>query len=766
MNVRTALIVLWAMTTAWAGEPPKGGASRGELAQHFGFGPFQIYKFEPGIGPLHLADLDADGRTDILVWNGRRSRIELLYQPAPEADVTPAAGELDRNEIPNRGNLRLVTLPLTHKLAALDVADLTGDGRPDIVFFGEPKELVVMPGLPTGGFGAADAIRAPEGTPARGALCTGDFNGDGRADVALRGDELLLVFHQKPEGGLAKPVRLVHGIKSPGLMLSGDFEGDGRLDLIIGADDERYGACVWLQSADGTLGALRPARVPRLRSMTVAPPPAGLKGDDLYAVELATGRLKHYRWQIPDRPGLSADWSQQWHSYPVKSTSKRRPLALGDVDGDGRIDCVSADPDAAQLVLFQGGPAGLGVGRAFPGPVKTTDVGFVAQDAGGQPAILVASAEEKMIGHSRYQDGRLTFPEPLKTRGTPHVLAVGALAPDGPADRLAYVTRTEEGFALVVTELARPTGDEPVLAIDKLDDDPAGLRFVDVDQDGRNDLLLFVRFASPRVFLQAADGTFTPLKGPDTRERLLKEARPEGCAVADVTGSGRPELILAQDNLARALVVEQGRWTVVDQYNAEQHDARVRGVAALPRADGRPMLVMYEQKAGDLLVFEPRADQTYAISQTMPVGSFDLTAMEALPLGDTGRRGVLLADASRLAVAAGGDPAPTLVEQHAYESDVKEAWLSDAVVGDVNHDGVRDVVAVDWGKAALEVLTTPPDGGFVKALSFQVFQGKRFTGAPDSRAEPREVLIGDLTGDRIDDIVLIVHDRVIVYPGQ
>jgi len=28
------------------------------------------------------------------------------------------------------------------------------------------------------------------------------------------------------------------------------------------------------------------------------------------------------------------------------------------------------------------------------------------------------------------------------------------------------------------------------------------------------------------------------------------------------------------------------------------------------------------------------------------------------------------------------------------------------------------------------------------------------------------VLAGDVTGDGIDDIVLVVHDRVIVYPGQ
>jgi hypothetical protein len=64
------------------------------------------------------------------------------------------------------------------------------------------------------------------------------------------------------------------------------------------------------------------------------------------------------------------------------------------------------------------------------------------------------------------------------------------------------------------------------------------------------------------------------------------------------------------------------------------------------------------------------------------------------------------------------------------------------------------------------VLTTLPDGDLVRATRFSVFQGKRFASTPETRGEPREVLAGDVTGDGIDDVVLLVHDRLIVYPGQ
>lgn len=757
-----------------------GGAAVGpdeiEWSRYFGFGPMEIYRISRDISQLRLADVTGDGRTDVLLWNGERNRFELFYQPDPNAPADPdEPAELERNELPNRGTLRNRHVPVAYRVASLDVGEFTGDGRPDIVFFGEPREVVILPGDEDGGFGPAMPQRVPEGDPRSGNLAVGDFNHDGRQDVAVLGQNALLVLLQRAGGGFGKPVRLVHNVPQTLLMLPGDFNGDGRDDLIIGVDDPEYGALVFLQDESGALGAMRRIRVPQLRSITVA---RRAGGDDVFSVEGATGRLRQFRWLAPERAATYSDWPQWLYSFPIEISSKRQPVAVGDLTGDGRLDVVVAAPDASQVVLFAGSGTGLRPGVAFPGLQKTSDLAIADVDGDGRQELLSVSPDEKMIGISEYEDGRITFPqaEPSVGVARPLVAAHGALLANGKEPRLCYLCRVEPGGGSAekprIELRVMVAGGEPTtVEIDKLADEPDALRLADVNQDGRSDVLLFIRYAPPMVFLQTESGGFERFDGPGTRSELVKEARVAGCEFADVDGDGLPEVILAQKNMARALAIRDGRWTVIDQYNPETSDAEITGLAFLPPAPGatgpaRPRLVMYDRKGQDLLVLTAGENSAYSVTGRIPAGQYDVQAMTAGGLGAGGKLALLVVDAKKLALFTPDDAAPTLVDVQTYETKIKDAFPADSTVGDLNGDGRRDVVLVDTRKANLEILTTLDDGELHKVLHFQVFQGKRFSGQPDVGGQPREVLVGDVDGNQRADIVLLVHDRLIVYPSQ
>ncbi|MFO0838208.1 MAG: VCBS repeat-containing protein [Phycisphaerae bacterium] len=762
---RTAALctLSWLFAIAAAGDPPP-------LAEYFGFGEMQIYKLKPDVGQLRLADLNQDGKLDIVVWNSQQSRIDIFYQA--DAAAPAVSPPTERNDIASRGPLRNENVSVAYRVAALDVGDLTGDGRPDIVFFGEPKEVVILPGKTAGGFAGPLRMRAAEGEPRGGCLALGDFNGDKRTDVALLGREAVLIFPQKPDGGLAKPMRLLHNIASPMLMLAADFNHDGRTDLIIGSDDDRYGAYVFLQDPDGGLGPMQRVRVPKLRSMTIAPSD---KGDSLLAIESTTGRLKEFAWEAPEAAD-NAEWPMWLYSYPIRSKNKQQPLVVGDVTGDGVADVVAVDPDAAQLFLLRGGPHGLEPPIAFPALVGTVDLCAADVDGDGRDEILSVSPKEKMIGVSRFADSRLTFPTAMPIQDSePLVVAVGSPAADskGAPTHMAYLSKGEKGVELHVAPLKSGGGGETIAAVGELKDDAAGLRFVDVNQDGRNDLLLFVRFNPLQTFLQTKDGAFERLSGSHAREGLVKDVRIEAFCVADVNGDGKTEVVVAQNNLARALAVsgDPPAWTIVDQFNTESAESELAGLAALSASGGSPMFVAYDRKSRDLITLERQTDKTYAVTRTLSPGTFELTTLLPLMIGPKGgESAVILGDPRSLALLRPASRAATLIEKRSYESPIKDAWPGDTVVGDLNHDGVSDVALLDFRKANVEILTTLTHAGgqrqWTRAMAFQVFQGKRFSDEPDRGGDPREGQIGDVTGDGVNDLILLAHDRVLVYPGQ
>jgi hypothetical protein len=85
-------------------------------------------------------------------------------------------------------------------------------------------------------------------------------------------------------------------------------------------------------------------------------------------------------------------------------------------------------------------------------------------------------------------------------------------------------------------------------------------------------------------------------------------------------------------------------------------------------------------------------------------------------------------------------------------------------VGDVNADGKSEIVLIDSGQNSLFIVAMI-DKGLQHALKFRVFEEKLFQGSRGGR-EPHSVKVCDLTGDGKEDVVILVHDKIIIYPQQ
>ena len=105
-------------------------------------------------------------------------------------------------------------------------------------------------------------------------------------------------------------------------------------------------------------------------------------------------------------------------------------------------------------------------------------------------------------------------------------------------------------------------------------------------------------------------------------------------------------------------------------------------------------------------------------------------------------------------------------ELDGYETPIKDGYLHDVVSGDLNNDGRKDLVFLEVAKASLDLVTFEAPHHLVPANRWQVFEERTFRQRRGNDPEPREALVVDLTADGKNDLVVLVHDRILLYPQE
>ena len=763
-----------------------------DISEYYGFEEIEIVKLDWGIKDLLVADFNGDGRKDIALTNNRRARIELLLQ---KESMGP--GEKDFAIDPNDININAITPPtrfeqqsiaVSQKLHSLVCGDLNSDGRKDLAFYGEPKALYVLlqkadeakSGKPKSlNWPTRKKINIDDGLPTSNALVCADLNNDGADDLALAGRDSIYIIVQAEDGSLAEPVKYPTTAQTLGVEI-GDLNGDKINDLILVTNDMEKPLHVRFGLDTGQLG-------PQLQFSTERPFALMLRnidranGDEVLSVDSLSGRLICYQLAVENRK--DADWPILFYPLASGQEDTKRDLALGDVDGDGLADVMISDPGAAELILYkQKAGAGLAEPVRFPAFADITNLSAVDIDADGKSELGVLSLKEKVIGISEFEDDRLSFPKPVDVTGEPVAMELADVDGDGNIDCL-YVSRSDDDLRTLraVYDLAaseKAGRDELALELKKLTSNPDGIKVLDVDQDGLPDVLIFVSYEPPILVRQVEKNKFEVVDSPKAQSSLIKDANLRSISVANVDGKAGDELLVAQKNFARSLVFSEGQtWNVIDQYNAKSTENQILAVAAFNLDTGipadRPSILLLDGQKGQLQILKAGSDKTYRVEKELEVGNFNSAAhlkMLFAPLTGGEVESLLLFDSKKFAIVtplSSRNFAQHLEQQFGYETKIKDGIYGNLAAGDINSDGRTDIIMVEYGRGHIEILTLDAGEKPVPAMRFKIFEEKSYrdsTGRPKASAEPRELTVADVTGDGKDDLVTVIHDRIIIYP--
>lgn len=742
----------------------------------FGFAGREIFPIESQICQLHAADLDGDGLMDLIVVNNLRSKITLLYNQTGKTNrvETKPARKRELNELPPDSRFRIESIASEKRISAMVVADLNSDGRPDIAYYGDPKELIVIYNEGTNTWSAPKRWAIEDGQLTQNAMAAGDLNGDGRTDLLLLAENHVYLLAQKADHTLAEPEKIPFSspVKSAQVV---DVDGDGRDDLLLVNWESPTPFRFRLQDAAGQLESENYFALPPIRSYWAD----NLETNGhtfIITIAMNSGRAQISEFTRKPAETLSGGFKQgQFQILPLNKTDKaRRGVLWADVNGDKRTDLLVAEPESGQISVYLQGPDGsLARPKTFPTLAGVSDLAVADWDADGKPEIFLLSQDERQVGVTRFDDKeRLPFPTLIPLDGRPLVLAVGALQPNS-KPTLAVLVEKDDRRSLVMRTADGKVKTQKLSADFK--SNPTLLEFHDVNQDGLNDLIALVPYEKVKILLQ--------VPGRDFDEQDV--APPGGViespwlSVADVDGDGKSELLLAQKNFLRAVALKKEAsspmntnktaWVfhVKDQINGAASNSKIAGAAAVRNGTNTVaslFLLDVERKA--LTLCERDAAGVWQVVRNVPLPVSDFGSLQAVALGSTNANSVAFLGLNAVAWMPLAGRVWELTELDGYETPIKDGYLTDVVSGDLNNDHRKDLVFMETAKNHLDLVIFNASHKLVPADRWQVFEQRTFRGRGGDMPEPREAVVVDLTGDGKNDLAVIVHDRIIVYPQE
>jgi hypothetical protein len=396
------------------------------LQQGKGDGTFaapRTYPASSWVAAAVVGDLNGDGVLDLAMSNVDPS---MEYGDSVNVLLGTAAGSFATS----------VASPAGGPVIAQALWDLNGDGKLDVVTLDATGSTVhVLLGTGTGAFAAAVAypLGSATGSSDRGAIAIGDVNGDGKPDIAAVDDRssTLFVLAGKGDGTFGAAAGFPTAPYPSGLAL-GDVNGDGKLDVAIatpsnsGVTGDRGTAGVLLGDGQGNFGAS--VDYPTgLETEAIAL--GDLDGDGKLDIVVANTGLDDW-WSV----GVLRGNGDGTFAKEVEFTSGIGPnaLALGDVNKDGKLDVVATNSTAGGTVsvLLGKGDGTLADAVDYQIGASASDVALADVD-GDQNVDLVATGQGLVV---LFGKGDGTFPQRLVYAASSSAVSVGDMNGDGRPD--------------------------------------------------------------------------------------------------------------------------------------------------------------------------------------------------------------------------------------------------------------------------------------------------------------------------------------------
>jgi hypothetical protein len=485
--------------------------------------------YTPGYFPkwLDASDMNGDGKLDLVVANGFSNSVSVLLNQG-SGNFTYSQNGYAADYFMGEGGSESTPTP-----GLLSVADLNGDGKPDVALASVHGVNVLM----NLGGGVLNAPGSVEVGQLTGQIFATDFNADGHNDLAvatsgiegvLIGDVIALLGNGK--GNFTAPsFRLVEDGNNIGALAGGSFNGNGKPGIAAyGVAAE--GIYQLYNTGNGTF-----ADGPLLSTPNQPP-------------FLCAGDFNHDGYSdLAVLDGNEVDVYMNKHdgtySGPVSFNVGVSPLFIvaRDINNDGKIDLISANHDSNDVtVLLGNGDGTFQLAKGYPAGTHPNVV--ITGDFNGDGKVDLAIGGDQatiLLGHG---DGTFGSPTTFAAHGPVTFLAQIPARGNGIEDLLTVSTDSSSGTTPSNVYLLSGKGDGTFGTPVAYGGGSSAywLAIGDFNDDGAVDAVVSTWNNSAFTLLLNHGGTRIALKSSSGAVKVGQSVSLTATLSGSVTGSGTP----------------------------------------------------------------------------------------------------------------------------------------------------------------------------------------------------------------------------------
>jgi hypothetical protein len=369
----------------------------------------------------------------------------------------------------------------------------------------------------------------------------------------------------------------------------------------------------------------------------------------------------------------------------------------------------------------------------------------------GRGDLVVFSEAEKAVAVHKSID-ITAFPQFLKITGEPLSMAVG-----GESTIFVLLKDKDNNLSLALYNALMP-GDAAFETYKPgITNAPLAMKVFPLEGDGHWGILFFMPYDKP-VMYRLYQGKLTAV--PQEFFRAMgSELKPQSVSVV---GTAKAQvLMVTESNVARLYRWKQDRFVVEEQLNPRAESARLTSACCFSFEEKGYLL--YDEAGRDIYRFIP-GDLKNVLRMHVKDGMDDLSGIAVLQMNKT--RGILLVGQSEIQWLHEGALSLHLENLAEYLPETEKSSLWNLFPVSLGSPGRPMAALLDANNRSIE-LVGYRDGKLVEELVFEVFQDPGFNNRmTENIYEPHELADGDFNGDGIQDMAVLVHDKLIIYLGE